>query len=324
MRAVQRLPLPYWLTYLLAFALESFLVHAAAWLDGTFLAWTWQPILLLFPLRTWLVLALMTYLNHEARRALHDFRALLDSDEAAALLEFKLTTLPRRPVWVVILLGGGYFLFLALYRPLEAFVDRPLLTPVYLLSGLGAFGLGSAIYYQTFHQLRIVHGVYADVRAFNLFQLEPVYAFSRLTARTGGAYLLLITLTLLLFPYPVTDLRAVVSYVLQLLLSVLAFLLPLWRTHQRLAAEKRRLQGEVERRLDAALANLHRHLDEFDAQALAGIKLAVESLLLERKVLDEIPTWPWQPGTLKALLTALLLPLVLFLAQLALEGWLRP
>lgn len=263
----------------------------------------------------------MTYLNHEARQSLRDFRPLLDSDETATRLAYRLTTMPPLPVLVNNLVGFLYFLFLVLYYPVEWLVDRPLLTPTYLFSGFVSFSLASVIYYYTFHQLRMVHRIYAGVRSFNLFRLQPVYAFSRLTARTGVAYLALISLTLLLFPYPVTDTRAMASYLLQLLLSLLAFVLPLWNTHQRLEAEKRRLQSEVERRLEGMLQQMHHHLDDFDAQAVAERKTGVESLLLERQVLNAIPTWPWQPNTLKALLTALILPLLLLLAQQLLEGW---
>lgn len=321
MGAVERLPLPYWLTYLFLAIVEGLLVHVAAWLDGTITPGVVAPIFLLFPFRTWLALALMTYLNHEARQSLRDFRPLLDSDETATRLAYRLTTMPPLPVLVNNLVGFLYFLFLVLYYPVEWLVDRPLLTPTYLFSGFVSFSLASVIYYYTFHQLRMVHRIYAGVRSFNLFRLQPVYAFSRLTARTGVAYLALISLTLLLFPYPVTDTRAMASYLLQLLLSLLAFVLPLWNTHQRLEAEKRRLQSEVERRLEGMLQQMHHHLDDFDAQAVAERKTGVESLLLERQVLNAIPTWPWQPNTLKALLTALILPLLLLLAQQLLEGW---
>jgi hypothetical protein len=321
MATVEHLPLPYWLTYLLVAVLESLLVQAAAWIDGTTPFWTLQPIFLLFPLRTWMSLALMQCLNHQAIQALHSFRPLLNSDEDEIRLREWLTTLPARPVWIVQLIGALYFLMLVLYSPIDAFKGRPLLTPAYVISGFIAFAVGSIIYYHTFHQLRLVHRIYANVRSFNLFQLQPVYAFSRLTALTGVVYLLLISLTLILFPYPLTDTRAVVSFLLQILLSILAFVLPLWNTHQRLTAEKNRLQSEVERRIESILQKIHHHLDEFDLQTLTGPKTALESLLLERKVLEEIPTWPWQPSTLRSLLSALFLPLLLFLAQLVLERW---
>jgi hypothetical protein len=116
------------------------------------------------------------------------------------------------------------------------------------------------LYYHTLHQLRLVYRLYAGVRSFNLFRLEPVFAFSRLTALTGGIFLVLISITYILYPYPLGDIRALASYLLQILLAVLAFILPLWPTHQRLAAEKRRLQDEAGARLEASLQQLHEAL----------------------------------------------------------------
>jgi hypothetical protein len=40
------------------------------------------------------------------------------------------------------------------------------------------------------------------------------------------------------------------------------------------------------------------------------------SLLQEREVLSKLPTWPWSTGTLRSLVTAILLPLFLFVVQL--------
>jgi hypothetical protein len=321
MSMVQRMPIPYWLTYMLIATVESLLVHTAAWLDGTTPALTLQPIFLLFPLRTWISLALITFLNQQAIQALRHFRPLLDSDDEERRLAEQMTKMPARPVLLVNLLGMLYFLFLALYSPLEAFKDRPLLTPIYLVSGFLAFGVGSVIYYHTFRQLRFVHRIYAGVRSFSLFRMEPVYAFSRLTARTSGAYLLLVSLTLLFFPYPVTDTRAVLSFLLQILLSLLAFVVPLWNTHQRLAAEKRRLESAVDMRTETMLEHMHRHIDELKVQSLAEDKTALESLLLERKMLNEFPTWPWETNTLRSILTAIFVPLLLYLVQLVLERW---
>ncbi len=228
----------------------------------------------------------MTFLNQQAVQALHLFRPLLDSGEEQRSLAAQMTKMPARPVLLVNLLGILCFLFLARYSPLEAFKDRFLLTPVYLASGFLAFGVGSVIYYHTFRQLRFVHRIYAGVRSLSLFRMEPVYAFSPLTALTSGAYLLLVSITLLFFPYPVTDTRAVLSFLLQILLSMAAFVLPLWNTHQRLAAEKSRSESAVDLRIEMMLEHMHRHLDEVETQSLAQDKTVLESLLLERKMLE--------------------------------------
>jgi hypothetical protein len=324
MDAVEQLPVAYWATYLIFFAACSPLVHAAAWLDGTRPPFTVEPVFVLVPFRIVAPLMLMTYLDRVAVQSLGAFRPLLNPKEDEAGLRYQLTTMPALPALLAGLLWLLYFIALAHYNPIEEFKGRPVLTPVFLLAGSAAYALGGVFYYHTWHQLRLVHRMHAGARSFNLFRLAPIFAFSRLTARTGAIFLLLISLTYILFPYPLTDIRALASYLLQILLATLAFVVPLWPTHQRLAAEKRRLQDAAGARMEDALHRLHASLPGIDSQELVGIKTGLESLLLERKVLDEIPTWPWQAATFRGVLTALLLPLLLLVIQQLLELWFKP
>jgi hypothetical protein len=46
---------------------------------------------------------------------------------------------------------------------------------------------------------------------------------------------------------------------------------------------------------------------------------AMTSLEIERSALTRIPTWPWQPETLRGLITALLLPVAVLLIQFVLQ-----
>jgi hypothetical protein len=45
-------------------------------------------------------------------------------------------------------------------------------------------------------------------------------------------------------------------------------------------------------------------------------------LLSEERYIRTIPTWPWEPGALRGLLTALFLPLAIFAAQRLIEQFL--
>lgn len=51
----------------------------------------------------------------------------------------------------------------------------------------------------------------------------------------------------------------------------------------------------------------------------ASFNKLLGSLIAEREMLARLPTWPWQAGTVGAFVTALLLPIVLFLVTRALE-----
>jgi len=83
--------------------------------------------------------------------------------------------------------------------------------------------------------------------------------------------------------------------------------------------EKERLQLEANRRLKATLMRLHQAVDERDLSNSDALNKTLESLQLERDAIARMPTWPWEPGTLRAFVSALLVPLVLWLIIRALE-----
>lgn len=322
MDGVQRLPIPYWLTYLGLFVLHSLANHLVAWVDGWLPAYTFSPLQLLFPIWLWLPLAFMTYLNSLSLETLSSFRPCLDVDEEFIdRLKLEFTTMPARGVIITGVIWSVVFLFFN-YVTYESF---------YVAYGIGAFGMafavisgwitffvGGVIYYHSFRQLRLVSRTMEMAEQFNLFQLDPVYSFSRLTAQTAVAWVILLSLTLLTFRLEIAAAPTLVLLVLQMSLAIAAFVLPLWFVHQRLVAEKRRLLAELQRRTESTLARLHGYVDNNDLDAVGQLNDALSGLQAEREILQRIPTWPWRAGTLTAFLSAVFLPIVLFLVQLIL------
>ena len=323
MAAVQRLPAPYWLTYLILGLAETLFIQCAVWLGAPETRFVVQPESAVFPLWTWGVMALMTVLNHEAIIGLHRFHPLLDADEGSiAALEYEITTMPARtvllstPIWVVL------FALIAITSPIISHHrSSPLLYSVILLTGLVAFLIGTGIYIHTVHQLRVVSRLYAGMKKINMFHLAPVYAFAGLTAQTAIGFVILIALTQLLYPYSAGELNVLVLYVSQVLLALAVFILPLRHAHQRLVSGKQRLQADAAQRMEKALHHLHEAVDEQNIGALDGLNKIVAAITNERDILAKIPTWPWPPGTLRAVTTVLLVPIALFLIQAILRRW---
>jgi hypothetical protein len=83
MDSIQRLPIPFWLTYLVLFILEGFLNQALAWTSGWLPPFQLSPLILLFPLWLWGPLAIITHLDRVAMDALSSFSPLIDIDEKA-------------------------------------------------------------------------------------------------------------------------------------------------------------------------------------------------------------------------------------------------
>ena len=191
-----------------------------------------------------------------------------------------------------------------------------------IILGIPTFFIGSVISYHSIRQLILVNRIVKMVEQFNLFQLDPVYAFSGVTALTGISLLLMLSLTLIVFPLQLASGPVLVMLLGQVALTVAAFVLPLLIVHQRPVAEKRDLLADINKRVTAILSLLHQNLDEYEFGEVSGLNDAISGLIVERDLIHKIPTWPWRAGTLTSFLTAILLPILLFLAQVVLGNWL--
>lgn len=195
------------------------------------------------------------------------------------------------------------------------------LTVMIFATGLISFSIGSAIYYHSFRQLRTVNQTVKMARRFNLFQLDPVYAFSRVTSLIGISWMIMLSLTLLAFPIDLLEAPVLAILVLQAVLAVAAFALPLWFVNRRLVTEKRRLLSDLNHRVELTLDRLHHSIDKNELGELDQINSVITYLNTERDILARIPTWPWRAGTLTGFLSAMVLPIILFLIQLIIQNW---
>lgn len=94
---IKRLPIPYWLTYLLLFLLQSALMHVLGWMHGWPAPYQSDPILFLYPVWQWVPLAIMTYADSVSLQALATFSPLLDVEETGMeRLKYEFSTDERR------------------------------------------------------------------------------------------------------------------------------------------------------------------------------------------------------------------------------------
>ena len=56
-------------------------------------------------------------------------------------------------------------------------------------------------------------------------------------------------------------------------------------------------------------------VDKGDLARADGLNKQLSSMIQQRDLLAKLPTWPWSTGTFRAFLTAILLPLFLFIVQ---------
>lgn len=338
---VSRLPVAPWAFYFGLWLLFVLLESITKWLDGFDFGLRW--IYFLYCFYGFYFLAAVHYLDAWARTAFDTFRPTLEVGEAeSALLFYQLTTMPARTVWLLsgAALAGTIVLIRPLIVPLWEGIGFVHHSRAAMLVDLGIFALNALIVilfiYHTLRQMRWTRRIHQMAAGVDPFQPGPLYALSGLTARTAAILLLVAGIFLLvgfiivqqggldgIAPSDPNALRmtwlfTLVSTVVWSLLGAAAFFLPLQGLHQRLGREKERLQAEANSRLQAQIQELHRRLDAHVLEDADAINKQLASLALERDILAKLPTWPWQPGLFNLILSAVLLPTLLWF----LLGWL--
>jgi hypothetical protein len=172
--------------------------------------------------------------------------------------------------------------------------------------------------------MRQINRIYTRHARINLFRTGPLYAFSSVTALTAVGLVIAPYIFLALVPGSLSD-PVTIGYMLPITgLALAAFVWPLLGVHRLLAKEKGQMLDEVSQRLEAAVIELHRRMDSGDLAGIDDLNKAVATLEIEQNALDRIPTWPWQPETVRLLISALALPLGLWIAQYVLQRVLSP
>ena len=323
---VGRLPVPAWLFYLSvwfgAFVLET----VVNWYSGVYPPGTIYFYHMFVSAIVVYGLAAIHYLDKVAEDALKSFRpALIGDDNDFAMLRYKFTTMPA----IASVLAGAFgIVFVSLFSSLV--IDSRIIGLVKLFDSVPSAVLNGLLlaigwptmgifFYHTVRQLRLIHHVYATATHVNLYRRWPLYAFSGLSARTA--------VSLAMIPYVGIITRPGVTENIGVLLlaggltvvGLVIFVWPLLGIHRIMEAEKTRLLDENGRKLEAAITETHKRWDSQDLAGMEDLKNGLDNLVTEQTVISKISTWPWQTATVGVLATALLLPILLWIAQRLLE-----
>jgi hypothetical protein len=271
------------------------------------------------------MLVLINYFNLVARRNLRKLQPSLRLDsERTRLLEKNLATLPA--LWSV----AAGFMGLSCVFLLESTSGAP-----YILESLENYSLSGNIFritylvlwwvfgtliYHTIHQLRVVGRIYGQLTKINLYQPKNLYTFSVQIALTAFGTFLLPVGFLLANPWASWNEPVVFGTVLAVqLLALGTFVWPHYGIHRLLVAEKENLLENANKRLEVIIEEMHKAVDESNLKGMGDVSTTISSLNAEIETLEKIPTWPWHPETLRFLITALALPLGIWLIQLLLS-----
>ena len=323
------LPGPTWLTFGVLAGIGLLAGNVVGWLDGRPLTLdVYNSVFGLFPVAE---LVLIRHLDRVASEALVAFRPLLERSEASFHeLRRRLTSTPAvgtavfTIAWVALGLTGDVA-DPAAHRLAGASLASVMLILVIeiVINGL----LGVFMLKAVRHFLDVAR-IHREAPRIDLFEPAPLYAFSRLTSQTAlGMLFLLAVLVPSLAPTYFAATAAAdttrlgfVSLIVLLVTSATGmFVLPLYGMHRRIVAEKERLQAASGSRLTAVLADLDRDVRGGDLGRADGLNKQLASVLAERDLLARLPTWPWQAATLRAFVSALILPVLVYVLARAAE-----
>jgi hypothetical protein len=319
---IDQAPPPAWVFYLIADLLLVLLIHATAWVGGIIPIGSIEPLATVLPI--WLILpfAFIHYLDRVALQAMKKFRRALNMDTADFnVLSYQMSTMQTRPIWIMAGIGTITSLVLVIVIPtiLQPFSGTTFGIAILLVVGVPAGWTGVSFIYHTVRQLRMVTKMYQRIEAINLFDLDPLHAFSLLTARTSFLLIVLVGLaTVLSMVMQLIDASDFLLPLFATLMSTLAiatFFIPLWGIHARLVEEKQRVEAENNKRIESAMNKLHRRMDDADYDDILKFQSGVSGLLAFRSELNGVSTWPWQPATLRGLLSAVFFPFFLWAIQ---------
>ncbi len=319
---VRRLPLPALVAYLGVCAIAALFGHLSVWTAGLVPRGAFDPRALLLGFWISYPFFFVHHLDDAAARAFASFRPALEiTDSEATRLLHELTTMPARPVLLANAIGlVSTWVGIRLSADLTQRYFTATLTTIVVM-GLTYVGwaIAATMVYYTVRQMRLVTYLYRKVRRIDLFDPNPLYTFSSVTARTGVGWVLFLYGTIAILPELLRNPLWVATTAAVLALSIASFLWPLIGIHQRIVAEKDRLEGEANEHLKLCLAQLHRRVQGSDLSDADALNKQIASLIMEREVLEKMPTWPWEPGTLRTFLSALFLPVVVWLLQVIVQ-----
>lgn len=322
---VERLPGPVWVPYLVTWIVLAAAETLLKWIVGAY------PVGTIFPFHLVAVgtavygLGFLHLLDVRADRALHALRPSLDLSEAeVADVRRRLTTMPRLGAVLAMAVGAAYgaVQLAPLVSPsLEGFryaPTGPLLVIEYVVMVFVLWGIVATFLYHGVRQLRIIDWLYQEHTRVDLFDARPLTSFSAYSALMAMGIVLMGYLWVAAYPReagPVAYALQVAIVVLLFVISALAFFRPIWSGHKHLARLKQERVRACHHALDNAGRDLRSAVAAGDYRSGDALHHVVVALTTDLGRLEKVSTWPWKAETVSPVLTAVLLPLIVWAVQ---------
>ena len=264
-------------------------------------------------------LALMHSVLRASGGAMDAFRPASGLTHAEfARRRYELITLPSGRVGIPLAIGVFVAIGSMLSAPPEglAAYGATRASAILVLGPAAIFGYGITAVgvYASIRTLALIRRLHTDATAVDLFDTAPIYAFSRVTFIVGVGYVFAAYYTFAFNKdFQVGNAFGLAAVASVVVLGVACFAVPLWSIHGRLAAEKAVLVHGVSQRAKVLQEALYRRVDEGNVSGIKDLTDAASGIQAASDRIARLPTWPWPPQVLRGFISALLLPVVVFL-----------
>jgi hypothetical protein len=299
-------------------------IHVALWIDGDL------PVGILdsesFFNGIWAILGIsfLLILDNFADRSANKFSVLVPrSKTELEVLRYQMTIIPARFAIGLTALIAVIMLVAAILDPAFLGLSNPISIALFLFIAIFSYSFAPLMLYQGLRQLILVTRAYRLVREINLFQLQPLYAFAGLTMTSSLFWILVLNLNLIgnqSESSAADNLLSLVFNAPYILLAFATFVVPLWGIHRRIQNKKETELAENGLQIEKAHHSLYQSLNKRDYKRGSELEKALASLYRMREQIEKVPTWPWTPGTFRNFLSAVFLPMGLWLFQRYLSG----
>lgn len=318
---LDRLPIPGWTLAVLTVSAIAVAHHLAAWRSGVLEAGQFHSYLASLGVYFVSLPFVWTFL---AKRAARDLRSFF-SDAAVGERELydiirDFNSLPDTLALGLILPGtlAGYLsyqFFGIRILPMAAQVLPFLSAIAFAYSGVWGF----AIFARALRQALLMARLYDQIEV-DPFNPDRIYSLARYGVYSAVTiFLLFYILALISIPaFIFTPFGALTQSLIFIIIGLL-FLVPLAGVNRRLVRAKEVLVSSANDDLREIYARIHSAAEAGDYAAIRDYRDALSTLRDSKNLVEEIPTWPWPPNTPRNILAPLLLPTIVFVAQLIIE-----
>lgn len=323
---IDRLPIPSWAFYLIVYLVSVVATHFASWLNLT-LPWG-QPSVLAFLNGVWppLVFFIIHNTDNLAEEAMRRFQPLVRTKLSEFQeLRYRIATMPAGVPAVLYILSLLVMGWLSIQDPRMVVYEtppgeiHPLSWVIGFVLSVPSYSMAPIIFYHALRQLYLITKAFELVDEVNVFHQQPMYAFSGLTMRTALWFLSMVYVTYvsnLLYEATLTEDTINLSIAAGLVpASLFVVLVPLLGIHARLVQAKAEVLAKNSHQIEKAQQSLYKAIDRNNAERIKSADAAISSLYRVQEQLKSVPTWPWATGSFRNFLSAILIPMMLWLLQ---------